>query len=209
MKLAVYSSQTWGFDGRNFFVKTVNTRTTAMGCSATLRRGSFTSLGRGGFTSWSGGGFTPADGGGFTFSGSVGGGGGTSSGSAGGGGDTCSLPRFLDGSLDDAMLALEEEEALGFTSWWPKMVVLGFSWCRGWRSSWLVGIYIDKTANRQAAGHVPRNPCPLRRALCHKKSHVVTRRCVTVHILFKIPNAQLLLWVVRFLKKTMNCSYFY
>jgi hypothetical protein len=28
-----------------------------------------------------------------------------------------SVPRFLDGSLDDAMRALEEEEALGFTSW--------------------------------------------------------------------------------------------
>jgi hypothetical protein len=26
-------------------------------------------------------------------------------------------PRFLDGSLDNAMRVLEEEEALGFTSW--------------------------------------------------------------------------------------------
>jgi hypothetical protein len=52
--------------------------------------------------------------------------------------------------------------------------------------------YIDKMANRQAVGHAPRNPCPLRRALGHK-NHVVTRRRVTVHILFTIPNAQLLL----------------
>jgi hypothetical protein len=36
--------------------------------------------------------------------------------SAGVGGDTSSLPRFLDGSLD-VMRLLEEEEALGFTSW--------------------------------------------------------------------------------------------
>jgi hypothetical protein len=52
-------------------------------------------LGRGFFTYLGGGGFT----------------------TAGGGGNTSSLPRFLDGSLDDAMRALEEEEALGFTSW--------------------------------------------------------------------------------------------
>jgi hypothetical protein len=52
--------------------------------------------------------------------------------------------------------------------------------------------YIDKMANRQAVGHAPRNPCPLRRAL-GLKNHVVTRRRVTVHILFTIPNAQLLL----------------
>jgi hypothetical protein len=142
--------------------------------------------------------FTSSGGGGGTSSGSAGGGGGTSSGSAGGGGGTSSLPRFLDGSLD-AMRLLEEGEALGFTSWWPETVVLGFSWCRGWRSSWLARIYIDKTANRQAVGHVPLNPCPLRRALGHK-NHVVTRRRVTVHIVFKIPNSQLLLWVVRFLK---------
>jgi hypothetical protein len=44
-------------------------------------------------------------------------GGGTSSGSIGGGDGTSSLPRFLDGSLDDAMCVLKEEEALGFTSW--------------------------------------------------------------------------------------------
>jgi hypothetical protein len=54
--------------------------------------------------------------GGFTSSGSAGEGGGTFSSSVGGGGGTSSLPRFLDGSLD-AMHALEEEEALGFTSW--------------------------------------------------------------------------------------------
>jgi hypothetical protein len=109
-------------------------------------------------------------------------------------------PRFLDGSLDDAMHALEEEEVLGLTSWWPETVVLGFSWCCGWRGSWPAGICIDKTANRKSAGHAPQNPCPLRRALGHKKSHVVTRRRVTDHILFKIPHAQLLLRVVRFLK---------
>jgi hypothetical protein len=57
-------------------------------------------------------------------------------------------------------------------------------------------------------GHAPRNPCPLKRALGHT-NHVVTRRRVTIHILFKIPNAQLLLWVVCFLKTTMNCSHFY
>jgi hypothetical protein len=108
-------------------------------------------------------------------------------------------PHFLDGSLD-AMRLLEKGGALGFTSWWPEMVVLRFSWCRGWWSSWPVRIYIDKTANCHAVGHAPRNPCPLRRALGHK-NRVVTRRRVTVHILFKIPNAQLLLWVVRFLKK--------
>jgi hypothetical protein len=68
-----------------------------MGFRATLRQGCFTSSGGGGFTS-------------------AGVGGGTSSGSAGGGGGTSSLPRFLDGSLD-AMRLLEEEEALGFTSW--------------------------------------------------------------------------------------------
>jgi hypothetical protein len=34
-----------------------------------------------------------------------------------GGGGTSSLPCFLDGSIDDAMHALKEEEALGFTSW--------------------------------------------------------------------------------------------
>jgi hypothetical protein len=34
-----------------------------------------------------------------------------------GGDGTFSLSRFLDDSLDDAMRALEEEEALGFTSW--------------------------------------------------------------------------------------------
>jgi hypothetical protein len=55
-------------------------------------------------------------GGGGTSSGSAGGGGGTFSGSADGGGGTSSLPRFLDGSLD-VVRALEEEEALGFTSW--------------------------------------------------------------------------------------------
>jgi hypothetical protein len=44
-------------------------------------------------------------------------GGGTPSGSAGGGGGTSSLPCFLDGSLDDGMCTLEEEEALGFISW--------------------------------------------------------------------------------------------
>jgi hypothetical protein len=47
-------------------------------------------------------GFTSSGGGGFT--------------SAGEGGGTSSLPRFLDGSLD-AMRLLEEEKALGFTSW--------------------------------------------------------------------------------------------
>jgi hypothetical protein len=30
-------------------------------------------------------------------------------------------------------------------------------------------IYIDKTGNRQASDHVPRNPCTLRRALGHKR----------------------------------------
>jgi hypothetical protein len=30
------------------------------------------------------------------------------------------------------------------------------------------GIYIDKTANHQVAGHTPRNPCTLRKALGHK-----------------------------------------
>jgi hypothetical protein len=104
----------------------------------------------------------------------------------------------LTGSLD-AMRLLQEEEALGFTYWWSEMVVLGFSWGRGWRSSWPARTYIDKTPNRQVVGHAPRNPCPLRRALGHK-NHVVTRRRVTIHILFKIPNARLLLWVVRFLK---------
>jgi hypothetical protein len=78
------------------------------GCRATLHRGGFTSLG--------GSGFTSAGVGGGTSSGSVGGGSGTFSGSVGGGGGTSSLPRFLDGSLD-AMRLLEEEEALGFSSW--------------------------------------------------------------------------------------------
>jgi hypothetical protein len=67
-------------------------------------------LRRGGFTSLAGGGFTSSGEGGFTFSGSAGEGGGISSGSAGGGGGTSSLPHFLDGSLDDAMRSLEEEE---------------------------------------------------------------------------------------------------
>jgi hypothetical protein len=62
------------------------------------------------------GGFTSVVGDGDTFSGSACGGGFTSSGSAGRGGGTSTLPRFLDGSLN-AMRALEEEEALGFTSW--------------------------------------------------------------------------------------------
>jgi hypothetical protein len=70
-------------------------RMTAMGCRATL--------GGGGFTSSGGGGFISADRGGSTSSGCAGGGGGTSSGSVGVGGGTSSLPRFLDGSLDDAM----------------------------------------------------------------------------------------------------------
>jgi hypothetical protein len=64
------------------------------------------------------------------------------------------------------------------------MVVLGFSWP--------AMIYIDKTANRQAVGHAPQNLCSLRGAL-GRKNHVVTRRRVTVHILFKLPNVQLLL----------------
>jgi hypothetical protein len=72
-------------------------------------------MGGGGFTSSGGGGFTSAGGGGFTSAGR-GGGDDSSSGSEGRGSDTSSLPYFLDGSLDDAMLALEEEEALGFTS---------------------------------------------------------------------------------------------
>jgi hypothetical protein len=84
--------------------------------------------------------------------------------SSGGGGGTSSLPHFLDGSLD-AMHLLEEGEALGFTSWWPETVVLGFSWCCSWRSSWPTRIYIDKTADCQAVGHAPRNLCSLRRAL--------------------------------------------
>jgi hypothetical protein len=79
---------------------TEGARKGAMGCHATMRHGGFTSAGMGGATS----------------PGLVGGGGGTFSGSAGGGGGTSSLPRFLDGSLD-AMRLLEEEEALGFTSW--------------------------------------------------------------------------------------------
>jgi hypothetical protein len=54
--------------------------------------------------------------GGFTSSSSAREGGGTFSGSVGQGGGISSLPRFLDGLLD-AMHALEEEEALGFTSW--------------------------------------------------------------------------------------------
>jgi hypothetical protein len=95
-----------------------------------LWRGGFNTLGGGGFTSSGGGGFTSADMSGGTISGSVGGGGGTFSGLAGGGGGTSSLPRFLDGLLD-AMSALEEEKALGFTSWLPETVVLGFSWCHG------------------------------------------------------------------------------
>jgi hypothetical protein len=175
------------------------------------RRGGDTLL-RGGFsrlTSSGGGGDTSSGsvgGCGSTSSGSAGGGGGTSSGSAGGGGGTSSLPSFLDGSLD-TMRLLEEGEALGFASWWLETMVLGFSWCRGWRSSCPARIYIDKMANRQAVGHTPRNPCPLRRALGHK-NHVVTRRRVTVHILLEKPNTQLLLWVARFLK-IMNCSYFY
>jgi hypothetical protein len=82
-----------------------------------MRRGDFTSLGGGGFTSSGGGGFTSAGGGGDTFSGSAGGGSGTFSGSAGGRGGTSFFPCFLDGSLDDATRLLEEEEALGFTSW--------------------------------------------------------------------------------------------
>jgi hypothetical protein len=90
----------------------VGTHTTSTGYNTTLHRGGFTSLGGGGFTS-------------------SGGGGGTSSSSVGRGGGTSSLPRFLDGSLDDAMCTLEEEEALGFTSWCLDTVVLGFSWCRG------------------------------------------------------------------------------
>jgi hypothetical protein len=121
-------------------------------------------------------------------------GGDTSSGSTGGGGGISSLPCFLDGSLD-AMHLLEEEYALGFTSWWLETMVLGFSWLRGSQSSLTARIYIDKTANP-----CPRNPCPLKRALGHK-NHVVTRRSMTVHILFKIPNAQLLLWVLQLFKK--------
>jgi hypothetical protein len=85
----------------------------ATGCHATLRWGGFTSLDEDGLTSSGGGGFTSAGVGGDT---SSGGGGDTLSGSAGKGGGTSSLPRFLDGSLD-AMRLLEEEEALGFTSW--------------------------------------------------------------------------------------------
>jgi hypothetical protein len=108
-------------------------------------------------------------------------------GSTGNDSGTSSLPCFLDGLLD-AMRLLVEGEAIGFTSWWLETVVLGLSWCRGWRSSWSARIYIDNTANHQAVGHAPRNPCQLRRALGHK-NHVVTRRRVTVHILFKIPNA--------------------
>jgi hypothetical protein len=121
-------------------------------------------------------------------------GGDTSSGSTGGGGGISSLPCFLDGSLD-AMHLLEEEYALGFTSWWLETMVLGFSWLRGSQSSLPARIYIDKTANP-----CPRNPCPLKRALGHK-NHVVTRRSMTVHILFKIPNAQLLLRVLQLFKK--------
>jgi hypothetical protein len=56
----------------------------------------------------------------------VGGGSGTASGYARRGSDTSSLPRFLDGSLDDAIRAFVEEEALGFTFWLPEAVVLGF-----------------------------------------------------------------------------------
>jgi hypothetical protein len=78
-----------------------------------LRWRGFTSSGGGSFTSASVGSGTSAGVGSGT---SPGVGGGTSSGSTGGGGGTSSLPRFLDGSLD-AMRFLEEEEALGFTSW--------------------------------------------------------------------------------------------
>jgi hypothetical protein len=90
--------------------------TGTMGYCSTLRRGSFTSSGGGGFTSTGVGGGTSSGGGRSISSGSTGGGGGTFSGSAGGRGGTSSLPRFLDCSLD-AMCLLEEEEALGFTSW--------------------------------------------------------------------------------------------
>jgi hypothetical protein len=100
------------------------------GCRATLRRGGFTSSGGGGFTSAGVGGGTSSGEGHSTSSGSKGRGSGTFSGSAGGAGGTSSLPRFLDGSLD-ALRLLEEEEALGFTSWLPETVVLGFFWCRG------------------------------------------------------------------------------
>jgi hypothetical protein len=88
------------------------------------------------------------------------------------------------------MCLLEEKEALGFTSSWLQMVVLRFSWCRSWQSSWPARIYIDKTANRQADGHAPRNPCPLRRSLGHKKNHVVTRRRVTIifYSKYQMPN---------------------
>jgi hypothetical protein len=139
------------------------------GCRATLHRGGFTFLG-GAASPWRAWAVAPPRTGG----------GGHHLGLDGRGGGTSTLPRFFDGSLE-AMRLLEEEEALGFTSWWPETVVLGFSRCRGWRSSWLCRIYIDKTANCQAVDHVPRNPCPLRRALGHK-NQVVTRRRVTVHI---------------------------
>jgi hypothetical protein len=76
---------------------TFGARRGTTGCLANLRWGGFN-----GFTSSGEGGFT-----------SVGVGGSTS---AGGGRGTSSLLRFLDGSLD-AMRLLEEEEALGLTSW--------------------------------------------------------------------------------------------
>jgi hypothetical protein len=83
-----------------------------------------------------------------------------------------------------------------------------FFWCCGWRSSWPAGNYIDKTANRKAAGHTPRNPCPLRRALGHKKTHVVTRRHVTIQFYskYQMPYTPMSCSIH---KKTMNCSYFY
>jgi hypothetical protein len=91
-------------------------RTTATGCSATLHRGGFTSSGGGSFTS-TGGAAAPPQVGQIHLLGLSGRGGSTFLGSAGGGGGTSSIPRFLDDSLSDAMRALEEEEALGFTSW--------------------------------------------------------------------------------------------
>jgi hypothetical protein len=135
------------------------------------------------------GGSTSSGGGGGTSSGSAGGGGGTFSGSAGGAVASPPSPASWMDRLTPCA-CLRKKKLLDSLHGDRRR------WCWGF-----LGAAVDEVfgwpgfilTRQRTVDHAPRNPCPLRRALGHKKNYVVTRRRVAVHILFKIPNAQLLL----------------
>jgi hypothetical protein len=70
--------------------------------------------------------------------------------------------------------------------------VLGFSGCRGYEVLGRLRFILTRREPSGGRSHAS-EPVSAQESSWPQKGHVVTRRHVTVHILFKIPNAQLLL----------------